>query len=237
MCVGEVDGDDPLVSTMFDGFTDASFDFFSGLEADNSRAYWEAHRHIFEEAVREPLQALLAALPDAYQPFKLFRPHRDLRFSHDKSPYKTQLGALSLRPSTSEHYLHLDAKGLFSATGKFMTAPNQLERLRRAVQDDVSGPALEALIARIEQDGYAVGPGGDPPLRTAPRGVPIDHPRIERLRWKGVVAQTRIVEREVLASDEVVSRIADFWLVCADLNDWLERHVGPSTRSPSPTRR
>ena len=79
----------------FTGFPSAAFEFYDGLEADNSSAYWQANKSTFESAVRGPMAALLAGLPEQYHPFHVFRPSRDVRFSADKSPYKTAHGAVS----------------------------------------------------------------------------------------------------------------------------------------------
>jgi len=73
------------VST-FAGFGERATDFFAGLEADNSKAYWEDHRATYEAEVRAPMLALLAALEPEFGPGTMFRPYRDVRFSKDKSP-------------------------------------------------------------------------------------------------------------------------------------------------------
>mgnify|MGYP001791699231 CR=1 FL=1 len=77
----------------FTGWTDAALDFFEGLEIDNSRAYWQAHKNVYDEQVRAPMEALLAELSKEFGEGKVFRPHRDIRFSADKTPYKNQSGA------------------------------------------------------------------------------------------------------------------------------------------------
>ena len=76
---------------MFDGFGSRAVAWFEGLERDNSKAYFAAHRSVFEEQVRGPFQALLDDLSLEFggEP-KVFRQHRDIRFSPDKSPYKTR---------------------------------------------------------------------------------------------------------------------------------------------------
>jgi uncharacterized protein (DUF2461 family) len=75
------------------GFSLTATQFFEDLEDQNSREFWLAHKDVFEREVREPMAALLDSLPEDYQPFKVFRMNRDVRFSADKSPYKTAHGA------------------------------------------------------------------------------------------------------------------------------------------------
>ena len=73
----------------FTGIPVAALDFYEDLEADNSKSFWTAHKHIYEESVRTPLEALAAELEPEFGSPKLFRPYRDVRFAKDKTPYKT----------------------------------------------------------------------------------------------------------------------------------------------------
>ncbi|HJY45363.1 MAG TPA: DUF2461 family protein, partial [Propionibacteriaceae bacterium] len=114
-------------STRVSGFRPAATQFFEDLEDQNTREFWLAHKDVFEREVREPMAALLDSLPEEYQPFKVFRMNRDVRFSADKSPYKTMHGAVHGLPG-SVHYLHLDASGLMVACGSYMMPPEELER-------------------------------------------------------------------------------------------------------------
>ena len=114
-------------------FTPKATKFFAGLERNNSKDYWTANKAIFENEVKEPMAALVESLPERFGPFKIFRMNRDIRFSHDKSPYKTQHGAAHEVDGTV-YYVHLDASGLMAACGAYMMAPDQLERYREAVE-------------------------------------------------------------------------------------------------------
>ena len=176
----------PDAAVKFTGFPPEALEFYDGLEEDNSRTYWLANKATFEQAVREPMAALLAGLPDAYGSFHMFRPNRDVRFSADKSPYKTAQGAVSGHDAGGTYYLQISSAGLLVASGMYMMAPDQLARFRAAVADDSSGEELEQVIKDLRRAKIAVEPGHDEPLKTAPRGYPKDHPRIERLRWKAM---------------------------------------------------
>ena len=123
----------------FTGIPTAALDFYEDLENDNSKAFWTAHKHVYDEAVKAPLEALAEALAKEFGSPKLFRPYRDVRFSKDKTPYKTHQGVWF---GESGRYLHIGAAGLFVAGGYWDTSPAQVDRLRRAVADDVAGPAL-----------------------------------------------------------------------------------------------
>ncbi len=118
----------------FQGWRAEALEFFEGLEADNSKAYWQQNKSVYEELVRAPMEELLAELEPDWGEGRIFRPYRDIRFSRDKSPYKTHIGAV-----VGEGYVQLSAEGLGVGCGMWEMAPDQLERYRSAVADDRSG--------------------------------------------------------------------------------------------------
>ena len=133
-------------STRLSGFSPAATEFFEDLEDQNTREFWLAHKDVFDREIRDPMAALLDSLPEEYQPFKVFRMNRDVRFSADKSPYKIMHGAAHGAPG-GVYYLHLDASGLMVACGNYMMQSDELERYRQAVADDASGEELSEILA------------------------------------------------------------------------------------------
>ncbi|MEU8922275.1 DUF2461 domain-containing protein [Kitasatospora sp. NPDC048545] len=206
----------------FKGWPDEALDFYEHLEADNSKTFWQAHKGQYDHAVRAPMEHLLADLEPEFGPGKIFRPNRDVRFSADKSPYKTHIGA----HLESGGYVQLSADGLACGNGMYRLAPDQLERYRAAVAEDVTGAELERVIARVERDGPQV--LGRDSLKTAPRGYPKDHPRIELLRHKGLVAWQEWEPATWLGTRAAHTRITGFLRASRPLRDWLDGHVGPS---------
>src|SRR3984893_1558775 len=97
------------MTAAFGGWPEDCQRFFIGLELDNSKRYFEANRRFYEEAVKGPMVALLESLAADYGEGKIFRPHRDIRFSKDKSPYKTNIAA-SVGMGDEGGYLSLDAR-------------------------------------------------------------------------------------------------------------------------------
>jgi uncharacterized protein (TIGR02453 family) len=210
------------------GFGPAATQFFEDLEDQNTREFWLAHKAVFEREVREPMAALLDSLPEKYQPFKVFRMNRDIRFSADKSPYKTTHGAAHGLPG-AVHYLHLDASGFMVACGSYMMPPDELERYRQAVAEDSSGEELSEILAALRRRrSLRLGPGGAEPLKTAPRGFPRDHPRGDLLRQKGVIAMRTRPGSELQNGTKLRSFVVETFEMCADLTDWLKRYVGDS---------
>ena len=216
------------------GFRPAAMRFFSDLEDDNSREFWLAHTELYEREVREPMLALLESLPEKYQPFRLYRMSRDLRFTTDKSPYKVQQGAIS-EAEGGDYYLHVDRAGLLVAAGAYQLEPDQLERFRGAVDDGRKGKALERILADLERQGVQTELGA-PALKTAPRGYAKDHPRILLLRRKGLVGSRTLTGASLRDGDRVRDFVVDTFAAGEPLVAWLGKHVGAPARRNEPPR-
>ncbi len=215
----------------FTGFPPEATAFYAGLRADNTKPYWDANKAAWERAARDPMRALVAALPERYGPFRIFRPYRDVRFARDKTPYKTQIGAAGEGEGGSTFYVHLSADGLYVAAGYYRFAADQLARYREAVAG-APGDGLPALVEAVESAGFVLGGGAEAPLKRTPRGWPADHPRADLLRLKGLTAGREFGEPPWLASAEAAERIVAAWQSLAPLTGWLDRHVGPSRELP-----
>jgi uncharacterized protein (TIGR02453 family) len=213
----------------FRGFGDDAFEFYERLGADNTRTFWQANKDTYATAVRAPLDALLDELAE-YGPFHVFRPYRDVRFSKDKIPYKDHQGAYGESEGGAGFYVQVSAGGLMAATGYYAMARDQLERFRSAIDGPATGAELVEIVAGLERDGYAIGAIGE--LKTAPRGYPRDHPRIELLRRKGLMASRSWPPARWMRSSGLVDRVRAAWTGAGEMNAWLDTHVGPSTLAP-----
>jgi uncharacterized protein (TIGR02453 family) len=208
----------------FRGFPDEALLFYEGLEADNSRAYWTDHAEVYDRAVRAPMLALIAAVEPEFGPMKFFRPQRDLRFSADKSPYKTDAGAVSRAADAGSYYVQVSAAGLMVAGGYYQMTKDQIDRYRAAVTDDKAGAALARLVAGLERDGFTM--HGEE-LRRVPRGFDADHPRADLLRRKGLAAFREHGTPDWLGTPECLDHVVATWRRITPLGQWLSRHVGP----------
>ena len=209
----------------FRGWPVEAIEFYEGLEADNSKSYWTDHKAVYDDAVRAPALELLDAVRKEFGEGSIFRPYRDVRFSRDKSPYKTHLGVAIGRVSGTVYYVQLSSAGLLAAAGIHGPAPDQVERFRAAVDDDKTGHALERIVAKVEDEGYTV--GGEE-LKTAPRGYPKDHPRIRFLRHKGLYASKEWAPTRWFDTPKALDRVVETWRGLKPFNTWLEKHVGPT---------
>ncbi len=203
----------------FRGWPIEAVEFYEGLEADNSKVYWQDHRETYECHVKAPMEALLAELADEFGPATMFRPYRDVRFSADKSPYKTTCAA-----RIGAGYVSFSAEGLSAGSGLYMPDPAALQRFRAAVDDPDSGVELALVVADLRRDGYEI--MAHDVLKTAPRGYPTDHPRIELLRHKGIAMMKSWPVGAWLGTRKAKDRVVTTLRAAVPLGQWLDRYVG-----------
>ncbi|EFV15092.1 DUF2461 domain-containing protein [Segniliparus rugosus] len=207
----------------FTGVPEDAVAFYRELVLNNEKAWWEANKSRYATSVREPIGALVKALEPDFGEGALFRPHRDVRFSKDKSPYKDRQGAWIPAAPGIGWYVQIDWSGLKTAAGIYAPSPPQLARLRAAVADDAKGRELEGLLAALREAGLDV--RGEQ-LKTKPKGYPADHPRLELLRHKSLVAWHEHGFPEWLDQPEAASRVRSDWDSMRPLVDWLAVRVG-----------
>jgi uncharacterized protein (TIGR02453 family) len=204
------------------GFTGWKGDFtgfFLGLRANNNKAYFETHRQQYEQEVKAPMLALLADLEEEFgPPHRVSRPHRDIRFSADKSPFKLNIYADVERGG----YVALDAEGLVAAGGRYMVEDAQLKKLRAAVAEDHSGKQLVAIVKELRAKGYDV---SGQELKRVPPPHPQDHPRGDLLRHKRLIYSKRWPVGPWIATVRARERVATAWRDGAALEAWCSRYI------------
>jgi uncharacterized protein (TIGR02453 family) len=214
----------------FTGFPVEAFDFYEGLQRDNTKSYWTANKNTYDEAVRAPLVELTEELAEEFGEASVFRPYRDVRFSADKSPYKTHLGAfVEVAPSTG-YYLQVSSAGVLVAGGFHDSTPGLLGAVRDAIADERTGPRAAATLDGLTEQGWTL--GGEK-LKTAPRGVPRDHPRIELLRHKQITLERGYGRAPVTHTPGFVERVRHDWRELRPFLEWLaaaSTEVGSSRR-------
>ena len=199
-------------------FPDDAMAFYRALEADNSREFWLANKKTYDSAVKAPMTEVAALLEDEFGEGKLFRPNRDVRFSADKSPYKTHQGLYVATGPACGFYVEVNAREAMAGAGFYQASPAGLAAYRAAVADE-PGALLERIVGALADDGWLI--GGDE-LATAPRGFKRDHPRIELLRKKSLHAM-REVEADGVAG--FAKAVADIWRKASPLVDWVSARL------------
>jgi uncharacterized protein (TIGR02453 family) len=200
----------------FEGFPEEALEFYEGLEADNSKAYWTDHKAVYDTCVAGPMKALLADL-SSYGEAKLFRPYRDVRFSKDKTPYKTRQYAVV----EGRLYVGIDAHGLHLGGGRFHLETAEIARFRTAVDDQASGSALVKVLDGLRKKGFEV--GGDQLVRV-PKPYDREHPRADLLRHKSLISWVDHAPAEWLHTPAARHEVAKAWKALAPLNAWLSEH-------------
>ena len=225
-----------MTTATFTGMPDEGLAFLEDLEERNTKAFFDANKAVFTSQVQAPFAALVEAaaarlrrsVPGIGRP-KLFRIYRDLRFSKDKTPYKTSMSASvpSRAPGDGDgpgvptgFYVNVGPAGLYVASGLYHPAREELERLRAAVADPELGPELEAILRR------AAGKGLEPyldPLQRMPRDWPADHPRAGLLKARSLVLNRQHERAPWLSTAELLDHLLADWKAMIPFNRWLER--------------
>lgn len=206
----------------FTGFPVAALDFYDDLEVDNTKSFWEAHKHVYAESVRAPMTALCKELEAEFGQAKIFRPYRDVRFAKDKTPYKTHQGAyVAVGPATG-WYVEISPQGLRTGAGFYEASGTRLATYREAVAHERFGPELEALVVGLEQQGFEV--GGDT-LKTHPRGFDADHPRIVLLRHRSLTLNKQHGFGAEIHTPAALDLVRGDWRALRPLVEWVQRHV------------
>ena len=212
----------------FSGIPHAAADFYAELEQDNTTEFWAAHRERYERDVRAPMAALVAELEAEFGPAKIFRPQRNLRFSRDKTPYKTHQGAyVGVGPRTG-WYAEVSADGFRVGGGSYHLEPAALAAFRQAVAGP-RGAALERVVDGLRRAGWEI---RGSTLRTAPRGVDRDHPRIELLRHTSISATRWVEDADVVTTRRLLDQVRADWEEVRPLVEWLRPVLPPPVREP-----
>ncbi|MBG6055703.1 uncharacterized protein (TIGR02453 family) [Salinibacterium sp. CAN_S4] len=200
------------------GFAPDTAEFLSGLAADNTKAYFEANRAAYTAFVRQPLEAFLAAAEPIYGAGKVMRPHRDVRFSKNKDPYRTD--ASMMAGSVGAVYLNVNPDRIEVGGGLYDPARDQLDRARASIAEQpVVASKLQAALAELEASGFEL---AGAPLKTAPRGYDPTHPAIALLRLQHYAAL------RTLPLDSPPSEVLETWSRLVPLIEWIDEHVGAS---------
>ncbi len=208
-------------STPFRGWPEEFQRFFIGLELDNSKRYFEANRKTYDDAVRGPMVALFESLEPDFGPGKVFRANRDIRFSKDKSPYKTNIAGWAGMDGNGG-YISLDARGLTVAAGRYELTPAQVAKYRKRVAAEATGAPLAKIVGALEKKGYSL--GGEA-LKRVPAGFPQDHPRARLLKHKVVYIYKNFGLQPWLGTSSARKQVLKVWADAEPLSDWLKRNT------------
>ena len=207
-----------VASPPFSGFSPEAIQFLADLAANNDRAWFQPRKADYERLLKGPLEALVAALAERFEargiPLQAdpkrspFRIYRDTRFSKDKSPYKTNVGAsfpwienrVADDPAHGNGaYFHFQPGEMYAGGGMWMPDRPRIEALRQAVLEDpdrvrsaLEDPSFTSMFGSVRTHEE---------LKRVPSGYPADHPMAHLFRWKDLVFSRRLTDDEVLSPD------------------------------------
>ncbi len=192
--------------------------YLTALAADNSKAFFDAHRDDYTRLIRQPLEDLLAAAEPTFGPGKVMRPNRDVRFSANKDPYRTD--ASMMAGEVGGVYANLNAERLDVGGGLYDPSRDQLERARTTIAERADrADELRQILDDLTENGFElVGPS----LKTVPRGFDPHHPALPLLRLQHYAAVRH------LPIDAPTNEILDTWARVRPLIGWIDEHVGPA---------
>ena len=217
-----------MTSASLPGFSAETLEFLETLKANNTRDWFQANKAVYERAVKQPAEAFSAEmacqLEDltgiAHKP-KVFRIHRDVRFSKDKTPYNAHI-RISFSPMTDRDdvppawFFGFQPGHWALGTGVFAFEKRALERFRDRVAGE-DGAALEKLLGALKKKKIRL---SDPDLKRVPTGWPQDHARADLLRHKGLAAWIDREDVTAIRPGMVKSCMSDFTRL-KPLFDWL----------------
>lgn len=211
----------------FSGWPPEALTFLADLEANNDREWFKAHRDRYDSACAAPALALGEDLADLGRP-KLFRPWNDTRF-RPGPPLKEHVGLAVGYEGAGGWYVQLALDGVMIAAGLHDPKPDQVGRLRSALDDGRKAAALTRGLAVARAAGLEL---NEPDLIRVPRGFDASHPRAELLRRRSLTVAVTLPATGWLHKPSAYARIREALDAGSPLVKWLRRHVGPPTVRP-----
>lgn len=218
----------------FVGFSAEAFMFLSNIETNNNREWFLANKEFFKIELEAPtktllenLKASLIVMTDREMDGKIFRFYRDVRFSKDKSPYKTNMRMLVYPEGRTQNnsgdipifYISIEAENIRLGVGTMVFDKTTLERFRRAMIDTEQSAEFLDILNPLLAKGFTV---NEPPLKRVPSGFDKKHPNAEWLKRKGMAVWFDF-ETDKLKGVKSVSNILEIFNQCQDFYDWLKR--------------
>lgn len=224
----------------FPGFPPEGLQFLADLEYNNNRDWFQAHKSVFETTLLDPLKAFVSIMGQRLQSVSaniihdtrtngsgsISRIYRDIRFSEDKSPYKTYMGVFfwegtGKKMENPGFHLHLDAKAAVARCGIYMFPKPMLTRYRQAVVDEALGADLVTAIDTVKNSGdYQI--GGEH-YKRVPRGFDADHAHADFLRYNGLGAHSPQIDAATLTSPDLIDICFEHFYRLSPLHHWLVR--------------
>jgi len=229
----------------FRGFPRSAFTFLTGLAGHNDREWFEARREDYEQSLRVPMKALIEEMdarlatvaPEITGSVKgsMFRMHRDIRFSKNKAPYKTNAACWFFHRDSKGSvgkeavhggagmYFHLEPRACFAGGGVWMPPSPVLKRVRAAL--NVGHEEFEAIVKARKFRAVFGDLDTESMLKRMPRGFDADHPARDRLRHQSFTAGCALTQADV-TSAALADRLEEIFRTITPFVRWLNSAMG-----------
>ncbi len=233
------------MSAAFAGFPEEGIRFLRALKKNNRREWFQPRKHVYEEQVKAPMLELVSALNADLMAFApeyvsepseaIFRIYRDTRFSHDKTPYKTQIAAAFKRRGFDRHagaglYFSVSAEEIEVAAGVYMPAPEELRAVRMHLLEHheefrrlTADGALRAAMGELQGDR----------LSRVPKGFPADHPAADLVRYKQLLLWV-LLDPKLATGPRLFEEVLTRFRVLTPFVEFLNTPLLRARRKPDP---
>lgn len=220
-------------------FTKDTVKYFTQLSKNNNKEWFEAHRNELELHVMEPSRVFILHMGDTLREIapdvqaipqvdkSIFRLHRDVRFSKNKSPYKTNLGIYlwegpAKKMECSGFYTHIEPKLFFIGLGMYMFTPEQIKKFREVVSGTENAEALSKIIKNLEKKGYKI---NETHFKQVPRGFDKEYKYADLLKYNGLYAYYESYDLDELLNAEQVKFLYKKFRDMLPIHKWLLKNM------------
>lgn len=224
-----------MTDSSFQGFPADAINFLTALRMNNNKAWFVEHKQDYDLHIMQPARDFVVAMgkrlgelspgviADPRVNKSIFRIYRDVRFSHDKTPYKTHLALLfwageGAKLENPGYYFHLEAENLMLGGGIYQFSKPMLKAYRNAVVNPVLGPALYQLMADLKEKGYDV---GSQTYKRVPRDYDPNHPYADLLRYSGFTMGIDLGLHPTLHTPALVDTCIEIYRDAKPMINWL----------------
>jgi uncharacterized protein (TIGR02453 family) len=213
--------------------------FLAKLKRNNNREWFESHREEFVASVFEPAQEFVLVLGEMLRAVapgiiaipktdkSIFRLHRDVRFSKNKSPYKTNLGIIwwegdRKKMECSGFYFHVEPDYFFLGTGQYMFTDDLLKKYRRVVYNPDNAKELDFIVKKLRKKGFEL---GGKTLKRVPKGFDAEYPYSDYLLYSSIYAYEERLDLKKLEKENAVDFTYKKFVGMLPLHQWLVKNI------------
>jgi uncharacterized protein (TIGR02453 family) len=213
--------------------------FLSKLKRNNNKDWFESHREEFNQQVLFPAQEFVIVMGELLRTIapditaipktdkSIFRLHRDVRFSKDKSPYKTNLGILfwegeRKKMECSGFYFHIEPGYCFFGAGIYMFTNDLLKKYRNIIYNPDKAKELDSILKKLKKKGYGF---GGKTYKKVPKGFDPEYPFSDYLLYNGFYTYADNIDPKTLQKENPVKFTFKKFNEMLPIHQWLVKNI------------